>query len=130
MSLVIDTSVLISLEKGDKATTKLLENLMKTYPSPPNVAFINYFEFLYGLHERNPKNKADAINFIELFHFLEPTKKTANILSDLKHKYEKHGKAFSLSDLLIASQAIENNMVLVTKDKHFKEIDELKKVIL
>lgn len=130
MSLIIDTSVLISLEKGDKTTIKLLEDLMKTYPSPPNVAFINYFEFLYGLHERNPKNKADAINFIDLFHFLEPTKKTASILSDLKYKYEKQGKPFSLSDLLVASQSIENNMILVSKDKQFEEIEELKKVIL
>jgi len=79
MSLVIDTSVLISLEKGDKATIGFLEDLKKTYPSPPSVTFINYFEFIYGIKEKGPKKKSEAISFIELFEFLNMTKKTTII---------------------------------------------------
>ena len=130
MSLVIDTSVLISLEKGDKVTISSMEDLKKMHTSPPCITFINYFEFLHGIRERNPKNKSDALSFVELFEFLAITKRTAIILSDLKYKYEKLGVSFSLSDLLIASQTIENGMMLVTKDKHFQEIEELKKIIL
>lgn len=130
MSLVIDTSVLISLEKGDKSTISSMEDFKKNHIAPPSITFINYFEFLYGIRERNPKNKSDALSFVELFEFLDITKRTAIILSDLKYKYEKLGKSFSLSDLLIASQTIENGMMLVTKDKHFQEIEELKKIIL
>lgn len=130
MSLVIDTSVLISLEQGDKVTIRSLENLKKIHIAPPSITFINYFEFFHGIRERNPKNKSDAFSFVELFEVLDTTKKTAIVLSDLKYKYEKSGKSFSLSDLLIASQTIENGMTLVTGDKHFQEIEELKKIIL
>lgn len=130
MSLAIDTSILIPLEKGDKTITQRMVDLRKTYPSPPSITFINYFEFLCGIQERNPKNKSEALSFIELFSLLNTTKNTAIILSGLKAKYDKIGKSFSLSDLLIASQAIENNMTLVTKDKQFEEITELQKIML
>jgi len=130
MTLVLDTSILISLEKGDRSTINAIESLKETYPSPPAVTFMNYFEFLFGIQGRLPKNKGEAISFIELFQFLDATKKSATILADLKRKYENLGKSFSLSDLLIISQVIENSMTLVTRDKHFKDIDELKKIIL
>jgi len=35
-----------------------------------------------------------------------------------------------LADLIIASIAIENDMLLVTQDKDFKKIKELKKIII
>lgn len=130
MSLTIDTSVLIRIEKGDKKIMESIKKARETYPSPPSVTFIAYFEFLQGIRERNPKNKDKAVKFIELFRFLSLTKSAANILNDLKHKYEKLGKSFTLSDLLIASQAIENDLTLVTADKQFQEIEELKKIVL
>ena len=130
MSLLIDTSILVALEREDKAIISNIDDLRKSDPSPPSISLINYFEFMYGIQKRNAKNKSDAISFIELFEFLTPTKKTAIILADLKYKYEKLGESFSLSDLFIASQAIENNMLLVTRDKHFNDLEELKKIIL
>ncbi|HLC36504.1 MAG TPA: PIN domain-containing protein [archaeon] len=32
--------------------------------------------------------------------------------------------------MLIASQAIENNLTLITKDKDFEKIEELQKIVL
>src|SRR3989344_6748470 len=128
MSLVIDTSVLIMMEKGDDDTLNSLRDMQHLHSTPPYVTFITYFEFLYGINRRNSKNRNEAFSFIELFGFLSPTKTTASILTDMRIKYEKIGVSFSLGDLFIASQTIENNMVLVTRDKHFDKIDELKKV--
>jgi len=130
MSLLIDTSIIIDIEQHNSKTLEKLKELSETHPFPAGVSFITYFEFIHGLRERSPKNKDRAMGLIEIFHFLEPTKNTAIILSDIKHKYGKLGKSFSLSDLIIASQAIENNMILVTKDRHFQEIEELKKIIV
>lgn len=104
--------------------------MIELHPAPASITFISFFEFVHGLQLKSPKNKEKSIAFIERFHFLEPTKKTAVILSDLRYKYEKKGKSFSLSDMLIASQVIENDMTLVTSDRHFQEIDELKKIML
>ena len=130
MTLVLDTSILIDIEKREDVVLQKIKELIEIHHAPASITFINYFEFLYGLQQKSPKNKEKSSVFVERFHFLEPTKRTATILSDLKHKYEKRGQSFSLSDLLIASQAIENDMTLATGDKHFQEIEELKKIIL
>ncbi len=130
MTLALDTSIIIDIEKKDKEVLGKMRELIEAYPAPASIVFISYFEFMYGLRQKSPKNKEKVIAFIEMFRFLEPSKRTAGILSDLKSKYEKLGKSFSLSDLMIASQVIENGMVLVTRDQHFKEIEELEKIIV
>jgi tRNA(fMet)-specific endonuclease VapC len=130
MTLLLDTAILIDIERRNKELIASLQEIIETDPAPANVSFISYFEFIYGLQKKSSENKTKSLLFIEKFPFLEPTKKTAIILSDLKSKYDKMGKALPLSDLLIASQAIEQNMTLVTRDRHFEEIQELKKIIL
>lgn len=130
MTLALDTNILIGIEKREKYIIESVENITKKDPAPACVTFINYFEFVQGIRLRSQKNKEKSLNFIETFQCLQTTKKTAIILDDLKNKYEKMGKTFTLSDLVIASQCIENNLTLVTTDKQFQEIEELKKIIL
>lgn len=130
MTLVLDTSVLIDLEKGSKDVIARIKELSKTHNGPAVIAFINYFEFLFGIRERNPKNKEKALSFINKFGVLKVNKETAQILSDLKYKYDKKGETLPLADFLIASQVIENNMLLVTADKDFDKIEELRKIAI
>ncbi len=128
--LVLDTSILIDIEKEVIPTIKRIEELSKIYPLLPKITFITEFEFTYGLVDKNEKNKQKALSFLTNFETLFPTKKTALALATLKHKYEKRGIILSLSDLLIASITIENNYVLVTKDNDFQPIEELQKIIV
>lgn len=130
MKLIFDTSILIDIEKNKGETLDKLRELFRLYPSPPELTFISYFEYLYGLKKRSPKNLEDSISFIDSFNVLQTTNKTADILSNLKLKYEKKGMEFSLSDFLSACIAIENDFTLLTKDKDFERIEELKKIII
>ncbi len=129
MTIILDTSILIGLEKNDRFVLSQLADIRKFHPMDPNIPFISYFEFISGLKNRKPHNVSKAIKFIEQFPFLKAQKETAKILADLKH-YETKGIMLPLADLLIAAQAIENNMTLVTLDKGFERIEELKKIIL
>lgn len=130
MRLVFDTSVLIAIERGNQNILEKLKKLNEKFPGDPVISFITHFEFLYGLKKNRPKKFENIIHFLKEFFVLETTIETSDILSDLKLKYEKEGKSFSLSDLLIASQVIENNFVLVTMDRDFEDIKELKKIII
>ncbi len=130
MSLVFDTSVLIAIERGDKEAKNKLENLYKSYPSSPQLTFISFFEYLIGLKIRKSKSFQTNLIFLKKFNVLHTTNSSAEILSDLKIKYDKKGLALSLADLLSASIVMENNLVFVTKDKDFEKIEELKKIIL
>ena len=70
------------------------------------------------------------IDFINKFNCLKASVMTAQILAELKHKYEKKGIQIGLADLIIASQAKESNMTLVSMDKTFEKIEEINKIIL
>ncbi len=126
MSLILDSSVIIDLDKKEKGIVKSLAALKAVHPSPAKISFMTYFEFIHGLREKQPQNKEKALLFINSFDVLQTTKVTASILSLLKQQYGD----LELADLFIAAQAIENNLMLVTKDKDFERIKELNKIIL
>jgi predicted nucleic acid-binding protein len=95
-----------------------------------HITIISYSVILSGSEERKESNINKAMQFISKFPVLSAGKETARILSDLKYDYEKNGIMLPLADLFIATQAIENNMTLITLDKGFERIEELKKIIL
>lgn len=130
MTLVLDTSVLIAIERGEKKVMEKLDDLSKTYLMFPKISFMSYFEFVIGLKIKKPKRVDDLFVFVNSFNCLQITKATADILSDLKIKYDGKGVTLSLTDLLIASQVIENNMILVTRDNDFSLIEELNSIMI
>jgi predicted nucleic acid-binding protein len=130
MSLILDTSTLIAIERADRTVLGKLKELSATHPGIPQIAFITHFEFLYGLREKTPRNKAKALALLNKFDILQTTRKTAEILVELKHATDAAGHGLPLADLLIASQTIENQGVLVTKDKDFARIDGLNHITL
>jgi len=130
MTLVLDTSVLIDLQRKRQETVHKLHELANIYHHPAHITFVSYFEFVFGLQENNPKNKSEALTFIENFPVLQTTKTTAQLLANLKYKYAQKGISLSLADLLLASLVIENNMTLVTRDQDFKVIEELTAVYI
>lgn len=130
MTLVFDTSILIDLERKSVNTIHKLKVLSKNYPLPVQVTFITEFEFLLGIKEKNPKNKEKAKLFLSLFPVLHTNSRTADLLAELKHKYDGQGIPITLADLLIATICIQENRTLVTKDKNFENIDELSKIVI
>ncbi len=125
MGLIFDTSVVIEIERGNRSVIERLEELRKLYPAPPRISFMTYFEFLYGLRKKSIKNKEKSRAFLELFEVIQTTNTTAEFLVLLKEKYN-----LSLTDLFIASQAMETNGVLVSKDGDFEKIEEIEKIVL
>ncbi|MEM9261332.1 MAG: PIN domain-containing protein, partial [Bacteroidota bacterium] len=54
------------------------------------------------------------------------TKKTAKIYAEIKYKLRKKGRPIPENDIWIAATAMQFDLTLITKDKHFKEIEGLK----
>ena len=130
MTLLLDTSILIGMQRKEKEIIEKLNELKKVHFQPASISFINYFEFYYGLIEKSIKNRQMLIDFINKFNCLKASSITAEILAELKNKYEKKGIVIGLADLIVASQAKENNMLLVSTDKTFERIDDINKIIL
>lgn len=130
MGLVFDTSILIAIEKRDSEIINKLKDLNKFYPSSPQLTFISFFEYLTGLKMRKNKSLQSHLIFLRKFNVLHTTNSSAEILSNLKIKYDKKGEMLPLADLLSASIVIDNGLTFLTKDKDFERIEELKKIIL
>lgn len=126
---MLDTSILIDIEANVKSTIDKLIEISKFDSKIASMSFITYFELLYGLKEKSSKNQQKHIERLRKFKFLNASQKTAEILADLKYKYDKKGIIFSLTDFIIVAQAYENNLTLLTKDKQFYKIEEIKTII-
>ena len=125
MSVILDTSILIELQRGDQTVRREIQSLSRRFPATPSITFLNVFEYLVGIRTLT-KRKAQAIKLLENFEVINTTAKTAEVMASLRSKYDKLGVVVSLSDLLIAGLAIENDMLLVTSDKDFEVIKELR----
>ena len=117
---IFDTSVLIDLQMKKEVTQRQVYLLLKDTQHRPAIPYISYYEFFYGIV--NEKNLDRSLQFLNAFFFLSPTKKTAILQATMRRKLEKRGLHFSMPDLLIACQAIEHRMTIITKDKAFIRI--------
>ena len=53
--LILDTSIIIELERENKYFIAKLEELKKQYRSLPKISFITYFEILEGIENKSEK---------------------------------------------------------------------------
>ncbi|HLC53149.1 MAG TPA: type II toxin-antitoxin system VapC family toxin [Candidatus Nanoarchaeia archaeon] len=125
MQPILDTSIVIEIERENKAVIEKIEQLKDIYSALPKISFMTYFELFEGISKKSEKNKEKALMLINLFEVMQTTKKTAQILILLREKYE-----LPLPDLFIAAQTLEHGGILVTKDTDFKSIQEIEKIIL
>ncbi len=126
MIILLDTSVIIDIDNRMESTLESLASLKASYPALPRISFMTYFEVIHGLSRMQPRRKQNSLAFIENFDVVQTTKATASVLSALRDKYGD----LPFSDLFIAAQAMENNMILVTKDNDFSRIEGLDKAII
>ncbi len=83
MTFVLDTSVLIEIERRNKKIIEQLRKLCLTDPAPAKISFVTQFEFLLGIQEKNIKNKEELLEFLNKFAILHTTRNTAGILAQL-----------------------------------------------
>ncbi|HLC71912.1 MAG TPA: type II toxin-antitoxin system VapC family toxin [Candidatus Nanoarchaeia archaeon] len=131
MNFLVDTSILIELENNNEAVIKELEQLRKDTPQASlYISIFTYSEYYSGVINKSEKNKTKLMERLGEYPLLNTTRKTAFLFSELLHLLKKKGKMVPHFDLFIAALAIENDLVLITGDNHFKEIPELKSIIL
>ena len=120
--VLADTSVWIEFFKAKSEIGSEIESLLKG--NHLWTCGVVMFELLQGIKSDSEKKSIleilSAIPYIEMKPFL--WEKSAAIASSLKRK----GITLPLSDIFIASIAIEHNLSILTLDKHFEQIPNLK----
>jgi tRNA(fMet)-specific endonuclease VapC len=120
-SVLVDTSVLIDyFRKKNKLGTAFLK-ISQTYNLA--VSSITEFEFLVGTKEEHQEFIETLFNSLGVLPFdSRCAKKAREIYRDLRTK----NRLIELSDILIASTALANDLPLATLNtKHFSRIESL-----
>ncbi|MBI5056583.1 MAG: PIN domain-containing protein [Nitrospirae bacterium] len=120
--ILADTSVWIEFFKLESPTGKRLESLI--IKNSVWTCGIVLFELLQGVRSETEKKQiAEALSGMEYLEMSRPLwKKSADLSASLKRK----GVTLPLSDIFIASIAIEHNLSVFTLDKHFEQIPGVK----
>ena len=117
MTMALDSSIIIDVERDNKITIQKLKELKNFELGRASISFMTYLELLNGIQKQSEERKQKSKVILESFHFLTPTKSTAQLLTYLNQKYHNKGSRVEFADLFIAAQAIEHYLVLVSKDK-------------
>jgi tRNA(fMet)-specific endonuclease VapC len=124
---LLDTNVIIKLLNGDGETVKFLDNTNGIFYIP----CITVGELYYGANKSKQKNNNIRLfnEFVSEYPILDINKNTAEVYGIVKHNLLKIGFTIPENDLWIASIAIENGLVLISYDKHFMNIENLRLLI-
>lgn len=129
MYLVLDTSVLIDIERGVEATKQKLLKMRLEAPYALAVGSITYTEAFYG-YLKTGKKEDEIIDALDKYALLNTTKNSSRIAAEITDFLYGSGKPIPTADIIIASIAIDSKAVLATKDAHFKGIQNLKVALM
>jgi tRNA(fMet)-specific endonuclease VapC len=124
---MIDTDTLSYFLRRHHEIVEKFQKYLKEY-NKINLSIINYYEVLGGLKHKNAHRQLENFQvFMKDSTVLLPlTDHSCQIASEIYAMLRKQGKPVDNMDILIASIAIENELVLVTHNrKHFGRIKNL-----
>ncbi len=129
MKLVLDTNAYSDYAKGVKETVDFMATQGEQIYLPSVVMGELHFGFMKGRRRRFNEKKLKQ--FIDLLNV-----EVINVNTDVARKYaiiylflQKIGKKIPINDVWIAASCMEVGGTLLTKDKHFKVVDQIETVI-
>ena len=121
-NILLDTNIISAWLKGESGIADKLDETEGVY-IPAIVAGELHYGAQYSTHvERN----IQSINrVIARYEVLQVGVATAAVYGTLKAALKKKGKPIPENDIWIAAIATQYSLPLITRDKHFNEIDGL-----
>lgn len=111
-----------------KANSQVTTRLIGVPISSLRISAITYAEIQYGLAKRPEAKQLHLMvyEFLKYMDILPWTKEVGDSYGLLRAEMESQGKTLSPLDLQIAAQAINEKAILVTSDKAFNQVRNLK----
>ncbi len=126
MSYIIDTSVLIEIERGNQQVIAQVSLLPFSPSTDLCLTVFNFCELYSGLLHKEERSREKALERLQEYRLLHTTKESAIIFSRLIHETRKKGITISHFDGFIAAIALEKGFTLITTDRDFQRIPSLK----
>ena len=119
---LLDTNIIIGVFTGDMAIAEKIRNGNNLFLASPTVG-----ELHYGAQKSNrvPENLHRINTFVEEHIFLPCDLETAQWYGIIKERLQRKGRPIPNNDIWIAAIALQYDLILVTRDSHFDEIESL-----
>ncbi|HWR33091.1 MAG TPA: type II toxin-antitoxin system VapC family toxin [Chitinophagaceae bacterium] len=120
---LLDTSIIIEIFDGNRKIADKLVKLSGFY-----ISAVVLGELYIGINRVANKTKhlKKLNDFLDLCTVLNSDTITAMYYGEIISNLYKKGKPLPINDVWIAAAAMQHNLTLVTRDKHFNEIQGLK----
>lgn len=121
--LLLDTNIITALLKGETAIADKIDKAKEVF-----IPAIVTGELYYGaLHSSRIQKNISNIQLLTNSYTVLPVDTGTTITyGTIKALLRKKGKPITENDIWIAAIALQHNLIVVTRDKHFKEIAGLK----
>ena len=120
--ILLDTNIISAWLKGETAIADKMNQSLEVY-IPIQVLGELYFGAQYSTQlELNLRNIQKLANN---YTVLNTDRETAIIYGVIKAALKKKGRPIPENDIWIATIAQQYQLILITRDKHFKEINSL-----
>lgn len=121
-SVLLDTSVLIPMLRGDWSLLQNVARFALAYICPPVLA-----ELLVGLEQRGrPVAQERRLKIIlQMTQLLPCDEQTARRYAELETTLRQQGTPIPPNDVWIAAVALQHNLTLATRDLHYQRIPEI-----
>lgn len=127
MKYLVDTNLLIDFLKNK---SDAVEKLQFLFEDGVALSIITVAEYLQGAYRlKNPKPAVELfMDFIRTgnIEIIDVDWEVAEKYAFLQARFEINGQRIPVFDLLIASTALVNNLILISDDKIFNRIPKLK----
>ncbi|MGI5172767.1 type II toxin-antitoxin system VapC family toxin [Treponema sp. OMZ 840] len=124
---LLDTNICIFLK--NRKSPQVLENLKNRIHNGIYISSITVAELQFGVYNSAfvEKNKISLLQFLVLFHILNFDDNDTEQFGKIRSELKKRGEIIGSYDMLIASQALSKNLILVTNNTgEFSRIKNLK----
>ena len=126
MKYLIDTNICIYII--NKRPVEVIKKFKQFEPGEIGISVITVSELRYGVAKSAYQNKNEERleEFLAPLEILTYNLMAAKVYGDIRFQLEKRGQSIGPLDLLIAAQALSQDLVLITNnEKEFKRIKKL-----
>jgi tRNA(fMet)-specific endonuclease VapC len=122
VNILLDTNIIAALLKGESSIANHIDESDDVY-----IPVIVIGELYYGAEYSTQvsKNTANVVELSEAYDLLSVDVDTAHYYGTIKAKLRKQGTPIPENDIWIAAIAIQHQLTLITRDKHFDNIEDL-----
>lgn len=120
--MILDTDFLIAVIRKDESAINFIENNLDSNVELC-VTHVNLWELYQGVFKSDKiqENLLEVNELLNYFKIIDFTKEIGIRFGKLINDLRKDGKQIGVMDTLIASVALENNLMIVTRNiKHFE----------